>query len=350
MNRIILSLVMMLAALTLCVQADEPGTLQFASLGDFKLESGETIRDCKIGYRTFGALNPDKSNAVLFPTWFSGKSENLAGNIGSGKTPGRMVDTDRFFVIAVDALGNGVSSSPSNSPQQAGDSFPRFTIRDLVNSQYQLVTQTLGLKHLAAVIGISMGGMQTFQWMVQYPDFMDKAVPIIGTTTQTAYDLLLWEAELRAIEGARKGPTNEIDVSAAARTVAHIHALALFTPRQRNLLTTAREFQSFIKQEEENYEKTFKPHDWASQLRAMMAHDVSKTFDGSMVAAAAAVKAKTLVVVSVQDHMVNPDPAIAFAKLIKAERLELSGDCGHMATSCENNTVVAVIRYFLNQK
>ncbi len=346
MNRIIFSLVIILAALTLRVQADEPGALKFASLGDFKLESGEVIRDCKIGYRTFGALNADRSNAVLFPTWFSGKSENLAGNIG----PGKMVDTDRFFGIAVDALGNGVSSSPSNSTSQPGDSFPRFTIRDLVNSQHQLVTQTLGLKHLAAVIGISMGGMQTFQWMVQYPDFMDKAVPIIGTTTQTAYDLLLWEAELRAIEGARQGRGHEIDVAAAARTVAHIHALALFTPRQRNLLTTAREFPGFIRQEEENYLKTFQPHDWAAQLRAMMAHDISKTFAGSMLSAAAAVRAKTLVVVAVQDHMVNPDPAIAFAKLIKAERLELSSDCGHMAPSCENNTVVAVVRYFLNQK
>lgn len=319
--------------------------LRFAELGDFQLESGERIRNCRIGYRTLGTLNADKSNAILFPTWFSGKSEQLRGNFG----PGRMVDTDRFFVIAVDAIGNGVSSSPTNSSAQAGEAFPRFTIRDMVNSQHHLLTRILGINHLSAVIGISMGGMQTFQWITSYPDFMDRAIPIIGTTMQTSYDLMLWEAQLRAIDAARRGPNNEIDVAAAARTVAHIHGLALFTPRQRNALTPPAEFQKFMATEEENYVKTFKPLDWASQLRAMMSHDISRPFDGSWERTAAAVKAKVLVIAATQDHMVNPDPAFAFARLIRAQTLELHSDCGHMATSCEAATVTAVVRHFLNQ-
>ena len=85
--------------------------LQFASLGEFRLESGEVLRDCRIGYRTFGKLNASKSNAVLFPTWASGTSEQLKSNVGSG----RLVDDATYYVIAVDALGNGVSSSPSNT-------------------------------------------------------------------------------------------------------------------------------------------------------------------------------------------------------------------------------------------
>lgn len=141
--------------------AQAQGEQKFAELGDFKLESGEVIRDCKLGYRTFGALNAEKSNAILFPTWFGGKSEQLAGNFGKGK----MVDDTKFFVIAVDAIGNGVSSSPSNSrlhPEMAAEKFPRFSIRDMVNAEHQLVTHTFGIKKLYAVMGISMGGMQTF--------------------------------------------------------------------------------------------------------------------------------------------------------------------------------------------
>ena len=87
---------------------------QFAALGDFKLKSGEVIRDCRIGYRTFGRLNEQKSNAIVLPTWASGTSEQLKSNIG----PGRLMNSEKYFVIAIDALGNGVSSSPSNSKLQ----------------------------------------------------------------------------------------------------------------------------------------------------------------------------------------------------------------------------------------
>jgi homoserine O-acetyltransferase len=317
------------------------GEQKFAELGDFKLENGEVIQDCKLGYRTFGALNADKSNAVLFPTWFTGKSEQLAGNFGKG----RMVDDTRFFIIAVDAIGNGVSSSPSNSRKQSGEQFPRFTIRDLVNAEYQLVTQTFGIKKLHAVMGISMGGMQTFEWMVAYPEMMKLAVPIVGTTHQTAFDLLLWSTELKAIEEARKFDTSD---NAGAALVGRIHSLALFTPAYRNSTTPPKEFEAFVKKEEQNYLDTFKTDDWASQLHAMMAHDISKQF-GSMAKAAQAVKAKALIVVARQDMMVNPDPAIEFARLLKTKALEVNNDCGHVYATCEGAKVNAAVAKFLAQ-
>lgn len=314
---------------------------KFAELGDFKLESGEVIRDCKLGYRTFGALNAAKSNAILFPTWFGGKSEQLAGNFGKDK----MVDDTRFFIVAVDAIGNGVSSSPSNSRKQFGDQFPHFTIRDMVNAEHQLITQVLGIKKLHAVMGISMGGMQTFEWMVAYPEMMERAIPIVGTTHQTAFDLLLWSTELKAIDEARKFDTSE---NAGAAMVGRIHTLALFTPAYRNSTTPPNEFEGFVKKEEQNYLDTFKADDWASQLRAMMAHNVSKKFS-SMQQAAQAVKAKTLVVVARQDMMVNPDPATDFARLTKAELFEVNNACGHVYATCEGGKVNAAVSKFLVQ-
>ncbi len=137
--------------------AAEPTPLLFAELGDLTFESGEVLRGARLAYRQVGELNADKSNAIVFPTWFTGTSEELF-------TTGRLdaIDTDRFFLIVVDAFGNGVSSSPSNHPH-----FPGVTIGDMVHAQYRLVTEVFGIERLYAVMGISMGGMQTFEWIMR---------------------------------------------------------------------------------------------------------------------------------------------------------------------------------------
>jgi homoserine O-acetyltransferase len=87
---------------------------QVARIGDLKLENGEVIRDCVVGYRTFGKLSSQKSNVVVFPTYLGGRSADLARLIGASK----MVDNARYYVIAVDSLADGISSSPSNSRTQ----------------------------------------------------------------------------------------------------------------------------------------------------------------------------------------------------------------------------------------
>src|ERR1700674_2505450 len=204
--------------------------LQFAQLGNFKVESGEVIRDCRIGYRTFGKLNDTKSNAILFPTWASGTTGQLQSNIGSGK----LVDDSKYFVIAIEALSNGVSSSPSNSNLQPRMSFPKLTIRDMVNTQHEVLTRVLHLNHLHAVIGISMGGMQTFQWMVSYPDFMEKAIPIVGSPQLAPYDLLLWQAQVDAIMNDRGWNNGNYSQNPARAAEAEFAALVLTTPQNYN--------------------------------------------------------------------------------------------------------------------
>ena len=126
------------------------GTQQFAEFGDFKLRDGGMIHEFRLGYRTLGKLNSGKSNAVLWPTWIGGKSQDLLPFVG----PRNVVDTNKYFVVLVDAIGNGVSSSPSNSKRQPLMRYPRFTIRDMVEAEHRLCTDVLHLPICAPCWGI----------------------------------------------------------------------------------------------------------------------------------------------------------------------------------------------------
>jgi homoserine O-acetyltransferase/O-succinyltransferase len=309
-------------------------TLQYASLGDFKLENGLIIKNCKVGYQTYGSLNAEKSNVILIPTWFSGNSTQLKGAVKA------LVDSTRFYIILVDALGNGVSSSPSNSKAQKSKKFPKFTIADMVNSQYKMLTETLKIKHLYAVMGVSMGGMQTLQWSVAYPTFMDRAVSIVGTPKQGFNDLLGWTAELTPIEVAK----NEKEEKEAMKTVGLIHAINLFSPSYRNAQKD--DFKAFAAKEMTNYSK-LNAQDWASQLRAMIAHDIYKIASKEQIKDK--IKAKMLIIYALQDMMVTPQTSMELADLIQCERLELKSNCGHLATSCEAIELAKTVRAFLDK-
>lgn len=319
----------------------DDGSLRMAMIGDLGLDSGQTIRNCRVGYRTWGTLDASKGNAILVPTWFGSTSEGLSSWIGNGK----LYDTSRYYVIAVDALGDGVSSSPSNSSDQPGTAFPRFTVRDMVRSQHELVTRMLHLDHLYAVSGISMGGMQTFQWVVSYPEFLAKAVPILGTPRQTAYDLLLWKTELDLIDSLRDNPRQE---AAVLKAVAGIQALELRTPAWIAGHVTRDSLAAF-QHDEETAVGRLDLRDYASQLRAMIDHDIYRDA-GSPELAARAIKAWMLVVVSDQDHMVNPAPAVQLARLTRSEILTLTGDCGHLAPGCEQAKLLREASRFLAEK
>lgn len=306
---------------------------RFADLGDFRLENGQVIRNCRLGYRTFGTLNQDRSNAILVPTWFGGTSQGKA----FVANPGGIADSSRFFAIVVDAIGNGVSSSPSNSTAQPGAQFPLFSIRDLVRSQYELVTKTLGLTHLYAVTGISMGGMQSFEWAVAYPNFMDKVVPIVGTPKQSSYDKLFWGTQLTILERGNFS-------AEAMRTVGDLHELNLTTPGYFLTHLKAEDQPDFVRSKETGY-AGLDPYNWASQLRAMIGQDIYRGRTPAELKSV--IRAKLYVVVATQDHMVTPGPATELARFLGVPLVELTGECGHLATSCEEEKVKAEIGRFL---
>lgn len=262
---------------------------KFAKLGDFKLESGEVIHDCRVGYRTFGQLNRERSNAVLLPTWAGGTSEQLKSGVGEHA----LLDDSKYFVIAVDALSNGVSSSPSNSTSQPRMKFPRITMRDMVNSQHRLLVETLGIKHLKAVVGISMGGMQTFEWMVAYPDFMDKAVPIVGSPRLAPYDLLHLQTEIDAIKNDPSWMNGDYTTNPARRLEFELGALILTTPQRYNQKKTREDVLKDLNKAENSPGSD--ANNKIRQVEAMMSMDVSNDFGHSMERAAASVKARVLI-------------------------------------------------------
>jgi homoserine O-acetyltransferase len=345
MMNLVLSLLRISAVLLLLCLVVGAQDLQFANLGDFKLMSGEVIRDCRIGYRTFGKMNAGKSNIIIFPTWASGTAEQLKSQIG----PGKLVDSEQYFVVAVDALGNGVSSSPSNSKLQPRMRFPKFTLQDSVNTQHDLVTKVLGVNHVKAVIGISMGGMQTFQWLVSYPEFMDLAIPIVGSPRLAAYDLLLWQAQIDAIMNDRDWNDGNYTVNPARAPEFEFGALLLTTPDEYNKKMSRQQILEELRRAREAKGGGFDANDKIRQDQAMIALDVSEPFGGSMEKAAARVRAKVFVLASKFDHVVTPGPALEFAKMINAKVLLLEGDCGHLAPGCEYQKVNPAVQEFLRQ-
>lgn len=317
---------------------------QFAELGQCELESGQVIEDCRLEYRTFGELRGKGENAVLFPTWFSGATENLVEFVGEQSA----VDPSRYYVILVGAFGNGHSSSPSNSKQQFGAAFPRYSIRDMVRAQHRLLTEKLGVDRLHAVMGISMGGMQTFEWTVSYPNFLRKAIPIVGSPRLGSYDLLLWRTQLNAIEEVLKAYEDPAEERRAGmRIAANVHELALTSPTRFNSETPRAEIEKFMAEREADLIKRYDPYDWASQLRAMIGHDVAASFEGSIEKAAAAVRARVMVISAAEDHMVTPGPSFDFAKAVGAEVVLLESPCGHLAPGCEQDKVYGAVRRFL---
>ncbi|HVJ04092.1 MAG TPA: alpha/beta fold hydrolase [Candidatus Saccharimonadales bacterium] len=321
----------------LCLAAlAQDGHQQYADLGTCKLESGKVILDCRIGYRVFGHPAPDGSNVVLVPTWFTGTTEGLARwTIG----PSRTFDPSQWAVIAVDALGNGVSSSPSNSPRQPRMQFPQFTMRDLVETQYRLLTETLHFRHIHAVSAVSMGGMQTFQWAFSHPEFIDTAVPIVGTPRPTAFDLLLCRAEMNGIMQDRQWNEGNYEGHPNFRTATDIHTLLLTTPI--NLIKNTSSASALDVIQKAEADDTFDGNDRIRQLQAMMGQDVAQ--GKTLAEAAKSLKVRMAVIVSQQDHMVNPTSGIEFAKAAGAPLLVLTGDCGHLATGCEGDTLKSFV-------
>jgi homoserine O-acetyltransferase len=286
--------------------ADPPHKLY--PMGDFKLESGEIIKDFVISYVTHGTLNEKKSNTILMVTAISGNHHRVDFLIG----PGKALDTNKYFIVATDAIGNGLTTSPSNSQSQPRMNFPRFSIRDMVNSTHRLVTEHLGINHVVAVIGPSMGGMQVLQFGVSYPNFMDSLVAMVPLAKTPAWTILVLEATRKAIMldpawnngNYAKPPTEGLRLY---RDI--LGFLAARAPEQyRWQFPNGLDVLPWLKAQEDFLIPLFDANDWIYQTWAYEAHDLGKTsgMNGDLTKALKSIKAKTFILTGVND-LLNPE-------------------------------------------
>jgi homoserine O-acetyltransferase len=172
--------------------------------------SGKTIRDVRVGWESYGTLNAERSNAILICHFFSGTShaagkyrdsDPLPGYWDAIIGPGKAIDTDKYFVFSCDTLVNvnandpmvtttGPASMDPATGKPYGMNFPLVTIGDFVRVQKALVDQ-LGIEKLHAVMGASMGGLQTYEWAATYPDRVARTVPVIAAASPGAW-LIAW--------------------------------------------------------------------------------------------------------------------------------------------------------------
>lgn len=167
------------------------------SLGDVELQSGQKLPQAFLAYKTYGALNSTKSNVIVYPTWFAGQHTDNEWLIG----PGKALDPDKYFIIVPNMFGNGLSSSPSNTPAPFDRAnFPLVTIYDNVRLQHRLITEKFGITKIALVVGWSLGALQTFQWGSSYPEMVERIAPFGGTAKTRPHAQLVFEALIAALQ------------------------------------------------------------------------------------------------------------------------------------------------------
>jgi len=172
-----------------------PTTHTFAA-GDVVLQCGITLTDARIVYDVYGQPDREGDNVILFPTRYGGSAADNRYLIG----PGMALDPERWCIVVPNMLGNGVSSSPSNTaaPLDAVR-FPLTTIHDNVVLQQRLLQEDLGVERLALVVGWSMGGQQAYEWASWFPDRVSRAAILCGAAKTAPHTYVFLEGMRAAL-------------------------------------------------------------------------------------------------------------------------------------------------------
>jgi homoserine O-acetyltransferase len=281
------------------------------------LECGTLLPSLTVAYRTYGTLNPARSNAVLVCHALTGDQYVSETHVVTGRPgwwslmvgPGLPIDTNRFFVICANVLGGCMGSTGPASPRDDapnggktglwGTDFPPITIGDMVNAQHRLIAY-LGINRLFSVIGGSMGGMQTLQWAAAYPEMVFSAMPIATAAHHSAQNIAFHEVGRQAIfadpewRGGRYWETSRLPASglAVARMAAHItylseQALTRKFGRRSRPDPTARtstasslfgemfEVESYLRHQGSSFVNRFDANSYLTMTRAMDYFDLA---------------------------------------------------------------------------
>jgi homoserine O-acetyltransferase len=307
-------------------------------LGDFQLQRGATLRGAKLAYKTFGELNADKSNAIVYPTWYSGQHYDNEWLIGSGMA----LDPAKYFIVIPNMLGNGLSSSPSNTPEPYNKSrFPHVTAYDNVMAQHKLITELFGIEHLRMVTGWSMGALQTFHWGAIFPDMMDLLLPFCGSAKCSRHNVVFLEGVKAALtaDAAFKEGWYETKPERGLRAAARVYAGWGFSQAfyRQKLDLERMGFSSLEDFLVGFWEGFFLPKD-ANNLLAMLwtwqNGDISDNplYKGDFAKALGAIKAKTYVMPGQTDlYFPVEDSANEVKHMPNAELIPIPSVWGHFA-------------------
>ncbi len=349
-----------------------------------KLECGKTLAPIDVAYETCGELNEAGDNTVLICHALSGDA-HVAGYHGAKDRkpgwwdimvgPGKGIDTNKYFVVCSNFLGgcSGTTGPSSINPETGkpyGPDFPIITIADMVNVQ-KLLLDKLGVKRLLAVIGGSIGGMQVLQWAIEYPDFVEAAIPVATTTHLGAQSIAFDAVGRNAILGdpnfssgryySKKGP----DVGLAiARMIGHITYLseqgmrAKFGRKLRSADEYSYDFNSefavetYLDHQGRRFVERFDANSYLYITKAADYFDLQKDY-GSLTKAFANVKSRFLIISFASDWLYTPSQSEDIVNALVANGKNVSfcniaSDYGHDAFLLEPEVLGSFISGFLD--
>ena len=316
-------------------------------LGDVALQKGATLRDAKLAYKTYGTLNARKDNVILQPTWYSGQHTDVEWTIGEGMA----LDPAHHFIIVPNMLGNGLSSSPSNTPPPYDRArFPNVTACDNVRLQHRLVTERFGIERIKLVTGWSMGALQTFHWGCLYPDMVERIVPTCGSAKCSRHNFVFLEGVKAALtaDDAWNGGWYEAPPTKGLRAMARVYAgwgfSQTFYRIEEDLKLGFSSLEDFLIA----FWEGFFIHKDANNLLAMLwtwqNGDIgdNELYGGDFRKALGAIKAKAFVMPGRTDLYFPPeDSEIEVAHMPNAELRVFESSYGHFASSALNPADVA---------
>ncbi len=175
--------------------AAQPDTAIYHA-GNIALQSGRTFPAMQISYKTYGTLNPDKSNVIVYPTSYSAQHFDTEWLVRAGGA----LDPEKYFIIIPNLFGNGLSSSPSNTPWPlTGDRYPNVTYHDAVRVQQRLLAEVFGISKVRLVYGWSMGAMQAYHWAVAFPDLVERIAVVCGAARCAPHNAVFLESVRAAL-------------------------------------------------------------------------------------------------------------------------------------------------------
>jgi len=312
-------------ALTLCIAANAQAEPQTFLLYDFEFENGSVLPELRVAYETQGKLNAGRDNAILLVHGTMGDRHAFDSTIGPGKT----FDTEKNFVITVDAIGGGDSSSPKDG---LGQDFPRYTIRDMMAAQHALVSRGLELSTLRAVGGSSMGSFVSLEWGIHHPEMVRSLILLVPSPKaeanfQLTIDLM---TSVIALDPEWQGGRYSHNPVEGLRLAGMLCYPWLVSAPYLDRVPAKR-----LAKEVEEIARSFGNWDGNSlvlRYAASRAHDVSAPFGGDMTTALAQITAPTLILPSASDRLLGLDGAGRIRDGVKqASYAEIPSDLGHRA-------------------